>query len=70
MGAVAIFASWIAYQVTLQLNFSALAASLPFWIFAVGRIPGTWILSAQGAHAATGGYLHIILPRGDGLQTR
>jgi len=34
---------------------------MPFWIFAVGRIPGTWILSAQGAHAATGGYLHIIL---------
>jgi uncharacterized membrane protein YdjX (TVP38/TMEM64 family) len=38
---------------------------MPFWIFAVistlGRIPGTWILSAQGAHAATGDYLHIIL---------
>jgi O-antigen ligase len=33
-GAVAIFAGWIAYQFTLQLNFSALAASLPFWIFA------------------------------------
>ena len=25
-----IFAAWIAYEVTLQLNFSALAASLPF----------------------------------------
>jgi uncharacterized membrane protein YdjX (TVP38/TMEM64 family) len=38
---------------------------MPFWIFAVvstlGRIPGTWILSAQGDHAAMGDYLHIIL---------
>ena len=37
-GAVAIFAGWIAYQVTLQLNFSALAASLPFWIFAAAAM--------------------------------
>jgi len=37
-GAVAIFAGWVAYQVTLQLNFSALAASLPFWIFAAAAI--------------------------------
>ena len=37
-GAVAIFAAWVAYQVTLQLNFSALAASLPFWIFAAAAM--------------------------------
>jgi O-antigen ligase len=37
-GAVAIFAGWVAYQVTLQLNFSALAASLPFWIFAAAAM--------------------------------
>jgi tetratricopeptide (TPR) repeat protein len=38
LGAVAIFAGWVAYQVTLQLNFSALAASLPFWIFAAAAM--------------------------------
>ena len=31
---------------------------MPFWVFAVvstlGRVPGTWILSAQGSHAAPG----------------
>ena len=37
-GAVAIFSAWVAYQVTLQLNFSALAASLPFWIFAAAAM--------------------------------
>src|SRR5262249_32608485 len=34
---------------------------MPFWVFAVvstlGRIPGTWILSAQGAHTASGDYV-------------
>ena len=38
---------------------------MPFWIFAVvstlGRIPGTWVLSAQGAHTAAGDYLYVIL---------
>lgn len=37
-GAVAIFAGWVAYQVTLLLNFSALAAAFPFWIFAAAAI--------------------------------
>ena len=36
--AVPIFAAWVGYQVTLQLNFSALAAALPFWIFAAAAI--------------------------------
>jgi len=38
---------------------------LPFWVFAVastlGRIPGTWVLSAQGAHTASGNYLRVIV---------
>jgi hypothetical protein len=37
-GAVLIFAGWAAYQVTLQLNFSALAAAFPFWVFAAAAI--------------------------------
>ena len=37
-GAVAILAGWVAYQVTLLLNFSALAAAFPFWIFAAAAI--------------------------------
>jgi uncharacterized membrane protein YdjX (TVP38/TMEM64 family) len=38
---------------------------MPLWIFAlvsgIGRIPGTWVLSTQGAHTATGNYLEVIL---------
>jgi uncharacterized membrane protein YdjX (TVP38/TMEM64 family) len=38
---------------------------MPLWVFAVvsglGRIPGTWVLSAQGAHTATGDYMQAIL---------
>jgi uncharacterized membrane protein YdjX (TVP38/TMEM64 family) len=38
---------------------------MPLWIFAlvsgIGRIPGTWVLSTQGAHTATGNYLQVIL---------
>jgi uncharacterized membrane protein YdjX (TVP38/TMEM64 family) len=38
---------------------------MPLWVFAlvsgVGRMPGTWVLSAQGAHTATGDYLQLIL---------
>ena len=38
---------------------------MPFWVFAVvstlGRIPGTWVLSAQGAHTAAGDYFQVIL---------
>jgi O-antigen ligase len=46
-GAVAIFAAWLAYQVTLQLNFSALAASLPFWIFAAAAMESWGLLTPQ-----------------------
>jgi uncharacterized membrane protein YdjX (TVP38/TMEM64 family) len=38
---------------------------MPIWVFAVvsglGRIPGTWVLSAQGAHTATGNYVSVIV---------
>ena len=38
---------------------------MPMWVFALvsglGRIPGTWVLSAQGAHTAAGDYLQVIL---------
>jgi uncharacterized membrane protein YdjX (TVP38/TMEM64 family) len=38
---------------------------MPMWVFAVvsgfGRIPGTWVLSAQGAHTATGNYFYVIV---------
>lgn len=38
---------------------------MPFWLFTVtstlGRIPGTWVLSAQGAKTASGQYVKIAL---------
>ena len=38
---------------------------MPFWVFAVvsslGRIPGTLVLSAQGAKTATGHYIEVAL---------
>ncbi len=38
---------------------------MPLWVFALvstlGRLPGTWVLSAQGALTATGNYLQVIL---------
>ena len=38
---------------------------MPLWLFTVvsslGRIPGTWWLSASGAHTATGDYRLVIL---------
>lgn len=38
---------------------------MPLWVFTLvsglGRIPGTWVLSAQGAHTAAGDYLQAIL---------
>ena len=38
---------------------------MPFWVFTLastlGRLPGTWVLSAQGAHTAAGDYLSAIL---------
>src|SRR2546427_6164147 len=38
---------------------------MPLWVFALvstlGRMPGTWVLSAQGARTEAGDYLQVIL---------
>ena len=38
---------------------------MPLWVFTLvstlGRIPGTWVLSAQGAQTAAGNYLQVML---------
>jgi len=38
---------------------------MPLWVFTLvsglGRIPGTWVLSAQGARTATGNYVQLVL---------
>src|SRR5205814_1073408 len=38
---------------------------MPFWVFTLvstlGRMPGTWVLSAQGAHTEAGDYLQVML---------
>jgi uncharacterized membrane protein YdjX (TVP38/TMEM64 family) len=38
---------------------------MPFWVFAIvstlGRVPGTWALSAQGATVASGEYRHLLV---------
>ena len=38
---------------------------MPLWVFALvstlGRSPGTWVLSAQGAKTAAGNYLQVVL---------
>jgi len=36
--AVPVFAAWLAYEVALQVNFTALASAFPFWIFAAAAI--------------------------------
>src|SRR5258708_396027 len=39
--AFAVFAGWVGYTATLQVNFSALAAAFPFWVFAAAALE-TW----------------------------
>ena len=38
---------------------------MPLWVFVLvsglGRMPGTWILSSQGAHTAAGQYIEVVL---------
>jgi uncharacterized membrane protein YdjX (TVP38/TMEM64 family) len=40
-------------------------SSMRLWLFALvstlGRVPGTWVLSTQGAHAAAGHYHYVLL---------
>jgi len=40
-GAYAVMAGWIGYTAAVQVNFSALAAAFPFWIFAAAAME-TW----------------------------
>jgi O-antigen ligase len=40
-GAVALFGGWVAYEAALQVNFSYLPTSAPFWLFAAAAIV-TW----------------------------
>jgi O-antigen ligase len=41
-GAVALFAGWVAYVVTLQADFSWIPTSVPFWLFAAAAVV-TWL---------------------------
>jgi O-antigen ligase len=65
-GAAAVFAAWVAYTTTLQVNFSTLAAAFPFWIFAAAamelwgatrtsscRAPSGRMVAAAGLAGAT-----------------
>ena len=38
VGGFALFAGWLGYTATLQVNFSALAAAFPFWLFAAAAM--------------------------------
>src|SRR4029077_6478266 len=40
-GAFAVFAGWVGYTATIQVNFSALASAFPFWILAAAAVE-TW----------------------------
>jgi O-antigen ligase len=40
-GAVALFAAWVAYQVSMQVDFSYLPTAVPFWLFAAAAVV-TW----------------------------
>jgi putative inorganic carbon (HCO3(-)) transporter len=45
-GAVALFAGWVAYQVSMQVDFSYLPTAVPFWLFAAAAIV-TWAPNAK-----------------------
>jgi O-antigen ligase len=48
-GAVALFAAWVAYQVSMQVDFSYLPTAVPFWLFAAAAVV-TW--AAPGVRVA------------------
>jgi len=68
-GAVAIFAGWIAYQFTLQLNFSALAASLPFWIFAAAAMESWGLFPSPLAGEGQGQSPSLLVGEGRGARS-
>jgi putative inorganic carbon (HCO3(-)) transporter len=47
--AYAIFGGWLAYELSLQVNFTALGSALPFWIFAAAAMHAWGAVSASAA---------------------
>lgn len=45
-GAVALFAGWVGYQVSMQVDFSHLPTAVPFWLFAAAAVV-TWAPHVQ-----------------------
>jgi O-antigen ligase len=45
-GAIAMFAGWVAYQVSMQVDFSYLPTAVPFWLFAAAAVV-TWAPNAK-----------------------
>lgn len=50
-GAVALFGGWVAYELTLQVNFSYIPTSAPFWLLAAAAIV-TWDPNVQPVRVA------------------
>ncbi len=50
-GAVALFAGWIAYMVSIQADFSWIPTSVPFWFFAAAAIV-TWAPHVESVRVA------------------
>jgi putative inorganic carbon (HCO3(-)) transporter len=50
-GAVALFAGWVAYVVSIQADFSWIPTSVPFWLFAAAAIV-TWAPSVEPVRVA------------------
>lgn len=47
-GAVALFAGWVAYEVSMQVDFSYIPTAVPFWLFAAAAVV-TWALNVKPA---------------------
>jgi hypothetical protein len=45
-GAVALFAAWVAYEVSMQVDFSYLPTAVPFWLLAAAAVV-TWAPNAK-----------------------
>jgi O-antigen ligase len=50
-GAVALFAAWVAYEVSIQFDFSWIPTSVPFWLFAAAAIV-TWAPEVKSVRVA------------------
>lgn len=49
-GAVALFGGWVAYEVSMQVDFSYVPTAVPFWLFAAAAVV-TWAPSVRSARA-------------------